>query len=112
MKPDDDQLLGLVGEPFDLDELLAYQEGAIVSRTLVDREAVTLTMFAVDEGQTISEHTAPHEALLQVLDGTATVSIEDETHEVQAGEGIVFPPDVPHALAADERFKMLLTMVR
>lgn len=112
MKPENDQLLDLVGDPFELDDLLAYQEGAIVSRTLVDSEAVTLTIFAVDEGQTISEHTAPHEALLQVLDGTATVSIENETYEVQAGQGIVFPPDLPHALAADERFKMLLTMVR
>jgi len=93
-------------------ELLAYQEGAIVSRTLLDRESATLTVFAVDEGQTISEHAAPHEALLQVLDGTATVTINDEEYTVEAGEAIGMPANEPHAVAAPERFKMLLTMVR
>jgi quercetin dioxygenase-like cupin family protein len=93
-------------------ELLAYQEGAIVSRTLLDEESATLTVFAVDEGQTISEHTAPHEALLQVLDGTATVTINDEEYTVEAGEAIGMPANEPHAVAAPEQFKMLLTMVR
>lgn len=112
MEKDRDQLDQLTGETFEVADLLAYQEGAIVSRALVDKEAVTITMFAVDEGQTISEHSAPHEAMLQVLDGTASVRIDDERYEVEAGEGLVFPPDVPHALDAPERFKMLLTMVR
>lgn len=112
MKPDTDQLAALAHDPFSLTGLLEYQEGAIVSRTLVDRDAVTLTVFALDAGQTISEHTAPHQALVQVLDGTATISIEDETHEVLSGEGLVFPAETPHAVAAEERFKMLLTMVR
>lgn len=112
MKPDSNQLAALTGEPFQVDELLEYQEGAIVSRALVDQEAVTVTLFAVDAGQTISEHTAPHEALVQILDGTATISVADETHDVSEGEGLVFPPDTPHALTGQERFKMLLTMVR
>lgn len=112
MKPDSDQLSDLAGSPFAVGSVLDYQEGAIVSRTLVDREAVTLTVFALDAGQTISEHTAPHQALVQVLDGTATISIEDETHEVGSGEGLVFPAETPHAVAAEERFKMLLTMIR
>jgi len=93
-------------------ELLAYQEGAIVSRTLLDRESATLTVFVVDEGQTISEYTAPHEALLRVLDGTATVTINDEEYTVEAGEVIGMPANEPHAVAAPERFKMLLTMAR
>ncbi len=97
---------------FEPAELLAYQDGAIVSRTLLDRESATLTIFAVDEGQTISEHTAPHDALLHVLDGVATVTINDEEYEVQAGETIGMPANEPHAVAAPERFKMLLTMVR
>lgn len=112
MKSDTSQLTDLVGEPFELDGLLDYQEGAIVSRTIVDQEAVTVTIFAVAEGQTISEHSAPHEALVQVLDGTATISVEDDSYEVIEGEGLVFPPDTPHALAAEVNFKMLLTMIR
>ncbi|MGM0399348.1 MAG: cupin domain-containing protein, partial [Halobacteriota archaeon] len=67
---------------------------------------------AVAEGQRISEHSAPHEALLQVLDGTATVWIDEEEFTVDEGASLVFPSDVPHALAADEPFKMLLTMLR
>lgn len=108
----DDQLEDLPDGTFDLAEQLAYQEGAIVSRTLVDRETATVTLFAVAEGQRISEHTAPHEALLQVLDGTATVSIGEEEYTVNAGESLVFPAKEPHALAGEEAFKMLLTMIR
>jgi len=102
----------LAGDILQLSGLLEYQDGSIVSRTLVDSEAVTLTVFALAEGQTISEHSAPHDALLQVLEGTARVRIDDETHELAAGEAVVFPADVPHAVAAPSRFKMLLTMVR
>lgn len=107
-----DQLDELVGETFEVADLVAYQEGSIVSRTLVDTESATVTVFALADGQTISEHSAPHDAIMQVLDGTATVSVGDETYEVCAGEGLVFPADVPHALDARQPFKMLLTMVR
>ena len=112
MDKDSDQLADLAGDVFDVSDLLAYQDGAVVSRTLVDRESATVTVFALDEGQTISEHSAPHEAILQVLDGTARVEIDDGEYEVGEGEGVVFPADVPHALAAPDPFKMLLTMVR
>lgn len=112
MDKDRDQLAKLTGDVFELTDLLSYQEGAIVSRTLVDKDAVTVTLFAVDRGQTISEHSAPHDAIVQVLDGTATVMIGEDEYEVSADEGIVFPADVPHALDATESFKMLLTMVR
>ncbi|WP_259518072.1 cupin domain-containing protein [Halanaeroarchaeum sp. HSR-CO] len=108
----DAQLTDLPNGAFDLAAQLAYQDGAIVSRTLVDRESATLTLFAVAEGQRISEHSAPHEALLQVLDGTATVCIDETKFTVDDGASLVFPADVPHALAADEPFKMLLTMLR
>ena len=100
------------GEPFALEELLAYQEGAVVSRTLVDEEAGTVTAIAFDEAERLTEHTAPHRAILQVLDGSAAVTIADERHEVSAGEAIVLPADVPHAVDAVTRFKMLLTMIR
>jgi quercetin dioxygenase-like cupin family protein len=106
------QFAELAETVLDTADLLAYQEAAIVSRTLLDRESATLTVFAVGEGQTISEHTAPHEALLQVLDGTATVTINGEEYTVEAGETIGMPANEPHAVAAPERFKMLLTMVR
>jgi quercetin dioxygenase-like cupin family protein len=112
MEKDRDQLDGLAGETFDVTGLLSYQEGAIVSRTLVDTEAATVTVFALDEGQTISEHTAPHDAIMQVLDGTATVTIGDDRYTVEAGEGLVFPAEEPHALDAEQSFKMLLTMIR
>ena len=112
MKPDHTQLAEFAGDPFEVAELLGYQDGAIVSRTLVDREQATVTVFALDAGQTISEHTAPHEALLQILDGEARISIADDSYTVRAGEGLVFPSETPHALAADKRFKMLFTMIR
>lgn len=102
----------LAGDPFRLASLVDYQEGTIVSRTLLDEEAATLTVFALDEGQRISEHSAPHEALLQVIDGTGQVTIDGEDYTVECGESIVFPANVPHAVTAPTQFKMFLTMVR
>jgi quercetin dioxygenase-like cupin family protein len=107
-----EDLRELVGEPFALDSLLDYQPGAIVSRTLVDEEAATVTVFAFDDGERLSEHTAPHDAILQVVDGTASITVDDEAHEVDAGETIVLPADVPHAVDAVSQFKMFLTMIR
>jgi len=112
MKSDGDQLTDLAGEVFEFADLIDYQTGSIVSRTLVDEEAATLTVFALDEGQTISEHSAPYEATLQVLDGTGRVRIEGETYDLETGEVIVFPATVPHAVEAPSRFRMLLTMIR
>ena len=112
MEKNKDQLDEITGEVFELKYLIDYQKGAVVSRTLVDKEDVTLTVFAFDEGQTLSEHTAPHDALLQVLDGEGKVIIKGEEYELQAGETIVMPADVPHAVEAVSRFKMFLTMVK
>jgi quercetin dioxygenase-like cupin family protein len=108
----DDELDEIASEVLELGNLIDYQTGATVSRTLVDRETATLTVFAFDEGESLSEHTAPHDALLQVLEGTATITIDGEDYELEGGESIVMPANVPHAVAADTRFKMFLTMVR
>lgn len=93
-------------------DLLAYQEGAVVSRTLVKRSAGTITLFAFDRGQGLSEHTAPYDALVHVLEGEADVVIAGTTHQMSAGEAIVMPAHQPHGLTARTPFKMLLTMIR
>jgi quercetin dioxygenase-like cupin family protein len=109
---DREQLHDLVGEVFAFADLLTYQPGAIVSRALVDDEAVTVTVFAFDEAERLSEHTAPHDAILQVIDGTARITVSGEDYEVAAGETIVMPADEPHAVEAVSPFKMVLTMIR
>lgn len=105
-------LADLAGGPFDPADLVDYQDGAVVSRTLEDGDAGTLTLFAFDAGERLTEHTAPHDALLQVLDGRATVTVDGDDQDVRAGEAVVLPADVPHAVEADGRFTMLLTLLR
>jgi len=95
-----------------LSDLLEYQDGAIVSRTLLKTHAASATLFAFDAGQALSEHTAPFDALVQVLDGLTEVTISGTPHQVVAGEAILMPANEPHALVAGERFKMMLTMIR
>ncbi len=92
--------------------LVAYQPGAIVSREIVSKKTGTVTAFAFEQGQGLSEHTAPLDALVHVLDGIAEITIGGEPHRLQAGDLIVMPAGVPHALSAVERFKMLLVMIR
>lgn len=92
--------------------LTAYQDGAVVSRTLIDKQAGTITAFAFDEGQGLSEHTAPYDAFVQVLDGEAEITIDGTLHLLGAGEMIIMPANRPHALKAVRRFKMLLVMIR
>lgn len=98
--------------PVDAAGLAAYQDGAVVSRTVIDRAAGTVTVFAFDAGEGLSEHTAPFDALVHVIDGTARVTIGGTDHEVAAGRMIVMPAGVPHSLRAVERFTMILTMIR
>ena len=93
-------------------ERIDYQEGAVVSRTLLKRDGGTMTLFAFDAGQGLSEHTAPFDAVAHVLDGQAEVTIAGVPRLVSAGEMVLMPADQPHALAARTRFKMLLTMIR
>ena len=95
-----------------LNELVVYQEGSVVSRTLVDKKVGTLTLFAFAAGQGLSEHTAPYDATIQVVDGEAEVIIEGTSYAVKAGEMIIMPANRPHAVRANERFKMLLIMIR
>jgi quercetin dioxygenase-like cupin family protein len=93
-------------------ELIAYQEGAVVSRQIVKAEAGNVTLFAFDLGQELSEHTAPFDALVHVLDGEAEIRISGKPYTLKAGEAIVMPANDPHALKALTKFKMLLTMIR
>lgn len=95
-----------------LAELVAYQPGAVVSRTLVKRGTGTVTLFAFDAGQELSEHTAPFDALVQVLDGEAEITLAGRSLRARAGEAVLMPAHQPHALRAVARFKMLLTMIR
>ncbi len=92
--------------------MVAFQAGAIVSRTVIDKPAGTLTLFAFDRGQGLSEHTAPYDALVQVLDGEAEVTISGKDSLVKSGEIIIMPANVPHALRAVQKFKMLLVMIK
>ena len=92
--------------------LVDYQEGAVVSRTLVKKDKGTVTVFAFDQDQALSEHTVPHDALVQVIDGQAEITVGGAPHAVKAGEMIMMPGNVPHAVKATDRFKMILTMLR
>ncbi|MGB2863860.1 MAG: cupin domain-containing protein [Sedimentisphaerales bacterium] len=93
-------------------ELIEYANDSIVSKTLLDKSAGTITLFAFDQGQQLSEHTAPYDAVVQVLDGKARLTIGGEQQDVSQGQIIIMPANVPHAVNAGERFKMLLTMIR
>jgi quercetin dioxygenase-like cupin family protein len=97
---------------FGLADLVAYQDGAVVSRTLIDHKEGTVTVFSFDEGEGLSEHVAPFDAMVVVLDGEAEITVAGTPHRVKAGETIIMPADRPHALRAVKRFKMLLVMVR
>ncbi|MCW4016731.1 MAG: cupin domain-containing protein [Candidatus Bathyarchaeota archaeon] len=98
--------------PTKLASLIDYQEGSVVSRTIVDKEAGTVTLFAFDEGQGLSEHTAPFDALVYSLDGEVEVTISGSSAQLKTGEMVVMPANKPHALKATKRFKMLLIMIR
>ena len=102
----------LVAAPANLAELVAYQEGAVVSRTLIDKKTGTVTLFAFDEGQRLSEHTAPFDATVYVLDGEAEIVVSGKPFRLQAGDIVILPVNEPHALSAVKKFKMLITMIR
>jgi quercetin dioxygenase-like cupin family protein len=98
--------------PLNVAGLVDYQNSAIVSREILKKKTGTVTLFAFDAGQGLSEHTAPFDALVQVLDGEAEITIAGKRHRVAAGELILMPANKPHALMAGRRFKMMLTMIR
>jgi len=93
-------------------DLVAYQEGAVVSRTLLNKSMGTITLFAFAQGQSLSEHTTPHDALVQVLDGEFEITVAGEPRRVTEGQVLLLPANQPHAVLANVPSKMLLTMIR
>ena len=100
------------GAVLHLASLIEYAEGGVISKQLIKNPAGNITLFSFDKGEGLSEHRAPFDALVQVLEGTADISVNGNLFTVKAGESIVFPANAPHALTATERFKMLLTMIK
>ena len=93
-------------------ELVNYQDGSVVSRQIIKAEAGNVTLFAFDKDQELSEHTAPFDALVHILDGGAEIKISGQAFELKTGDAIIMPANEPHAVRALTRFKMLLTMIR
>ena len=112
MKEDKKQDEKVSAQPLRLVDLTAYQKGSVVSRTIIDKETGTVTLFAFDEGQGLSEHTTPFDALVHTLDGEVEVTISGKKFPLKKGEMIMMPAYKPHALKATKRFKMLLTMIK
>lgn len=100
------------GKAQTLTTLVDYAAGAVVSRTLVDKPIGTITLFSFDKGQRLSEHQAPYDAVVQVIEGTGEVVIAGQRQQVETGQMIIMPANIPHAVNAVEKFKMLLTMIR
>ena len=101
-----------IATPMDLADQLDYQKDAVVSKTIIDKKTGTVTLFAFDQGQGLSEHTAPFDAMVQVLDGEVEIRIAGNPQRVKPGQIIIMPANEPHALKAVAPFKMLLTMIR
>lgn len=102
----------LIGVPTKLADLVDYQEGSIVSRTILSKKTGTVTLFSFDAGQRLSEHTAPYDATVYLLDGVAEIVISGRPLLVQEGEIVILPANEPHAVNAVRKFKMLLIMIR
>lgn len=102
----------LIAQPSNLSELIDYQEGSVVSRTIIDKKTGTVTLFAFDEKQGLSEHTAPYDALVYVLDGEVEVNLSGTPVPLKEGQVTIMPANKPHALQAKTRFKMMLVMVK
>ncbi len=108
-KPIDPKLLAA---PFEYAKLVTYQEGSIVSRTIVDKGVGTVTVFAFDKGQKLSTHSAPFDALLQVVEGEGLITIEDADYPLKEPAVIIMPANKPHSVHAPQKFKMVLVMIR
>ena len=93
-------------------ESIDYQEEAIVSKTILKKDAGTVTVFAFDQGQGLSKHTAPFDAMVQIIEGTANITIDETNYQMSKGDMIIMPADIPHAVQATDQFKMLLTMIK
>lgn len=99
-------------EKFIMNDKVKYAEGSVVSKIIIRNEHGNITLFAFDKGEFLSEHTAPFDAIVQVLDGRAEIVIGGLSYEIETGESIIMPANVPHAVNALEQFKMLLTMIK
>lgn len=110
MKKNEDNEIN--GKVFVMSEMINYQQGAVVSRTLVKKETGTVTLFAFDKGEGLSEHTAPYDALANIIEGEADITISGNSNNLKAGEMIIMPAGEPHALKAINSFKMLLVMIK
>ena len=102
----------LKGRVLEIKDLVAYQEGTIASRMIINKKVGSITIFSFDKDEGLSEHTAPYDAVVTILDGECEVWVGGTTHQMTAGQTIIFPANVPHALSAITRFKMMLTMIR
>ena len=102
----------LIGNVVDLASLIVCQQGSVVSRTIINKPVGTVTLFAFDKGQGLSEHTAPFDALVYVLEGETQISISGQVSALKAGQMIIMPARKPHSLKAIENFKMLLVMIK
>ena len=101
-----------ISEVKKLVNIINYQEGAVVSKTILDKNTGTITFFAFAEGEGLSEHTAPYAALVQIIDGEAIVEISGKEYKVKEGEMIIMPANEPHSLRAQKKFKMMLVMIK
>lgn len=102
----------LIGHAMVLKDLVSYQDGSVVSREIIRKNTGTVTIFAFDQGQGLSEHTAPFDAMVCILDGEAEITIEGKPHRLTEGQMIIMPANKPHALSAIKKYKMLLIMIR
>lgn len=102
----------MLGKHLKMNDLVSYQDGSIVSRTLIDKPVGTITIFAFDEGQGLSEHAAPYDAMVHILEGEVDLTLSGVSHSMKGGDVIIMPANEAHALKAVKPFKMLLTMIR
>ncbi|MDI6643789.1 MAG: cupin domain-containing protein [Methanobacteriaceae archaeon] len=102
----------LLSKVIKITDLIDYQDGAVVSNEIIRKETGTVTIFAFDQGEGLSEHTAPFDAMVQIIDGEAEITIGGEKNHLKAGDMIIMPANIPHALHAVKKYKMILTMIR
>lgn len=100
------------GEPFFANDTIEYSSHSVVSKTILKLPSGNITLFSFDAGEGLSEHSSPHEAFVHITDGSAEITIEGNSRNVQKGESIILPANVPHALKANQAFKMLLIMIK
>jgi len=109
---DDKNTQNVIGRVMQLDAVVAYQEGSVVSREIIKKDVGSVTIFAFDKGQGLSEHTAPFDALVNVIEGEAEIIISGSSNLLKSGDFIIMPANKPHSLQAIEKFKMVLTMIK